>query len=199
VSRFRKSKIRISKTRIRHLFRQLAQGGVDEIDQFREHVRDACAERQRILERRAERLAPDAQEFLGDEASELDNISCLADQLSIVALYRIVEINTGRMLAHEFGKPAEKAASYIGELKKLLKAKKGIDLIELPHYRAIEQLRLLSNDIKHGDQRWYEVKNRKTLEKAYARLSPKVPAYIFRLAERMKLQYRSPSSRAPNL
>jgi hypothetical protein len=28
------------------------------------------------------------------------------------------------------------------------------------------------------------------LGKAYARLRPKVPAYIFRLAERMKLRYR---------
>ena len=56
----------------------------------------------RALERCAESLPPEAQEFLADEVSELDIISCLADELSIVALYRIVEINTGHMLAHEF-------------------------------------------------------------------------------------------------
>lgn len=191
MSRSRRSKIRINKTtRIRHLLRQLAQYGVNEIDHFREHAHDACGERRRTLEKRAESLPPDAWDFLADEASELGIVSSLADQLSIVALYRIVEINTGRILAHEFGKPAARAASSICRLKKLLKAQKGIDLAQVPHYRAIEQLRLLNNEIKHADRLWYEVKNLKTLEKAYARLSPKVPAYIFRLAERMKLRYR---------
>jgi hypothetical protein len=186
----RRSKIRISKTRVRHHFRRLAQYGVDEIDLFREQVHEGRADRQRALETRAERLPREAQEFLADEMWELDIISSLADQLSIVALYRVVEINTGRMLAHEFGKAAARAATYVNKLEKLLKDKKGIELAHVPHYRAIKELRDLNNEIKHADRRWHESKKLNTLEKAYARLCPKVPAYIFRLAERMKLRYR---------
>jgi hypothetical protein len=186
----RKSRIRISKTRIRDHFRRLAQYGVDDIDRFREQVHDGCAERLRALERRAESLPPEAQEFLADDASELDIISGLADQLSIVALYRVVEINTGRMLAHEFGKAAAKRASTITEVEKLLKDKKDLELARVPHYRAIKQLRLLNNAIKHKDRRWHEGEDLNTLAKAYVRLRAKVPAYIFRLAERMKLRYR---------
>jgi hypothetical protein len=186
----RRPKIRISKTRIRHHFRRLARYGVDEIDLFREQVHEGCAARQRALETRAESLPPEAQEFLADEASELDTISSLADQLSIVALYRVVEINTGRMLAHEFGKAAARAAAYVNNLEKLLKDKKGIELARVPHYRAIEELRDLNNEIKHADQSRQESKKLNTLDETYARLRLKVPAYIFRLAERMKLRYR---------
>jgi hypothetical protein len=152
----RRSKILITKTRIRHHFRRLAQYGVDEIDLFREQVHEGRAARQRALETRAESLPPEAQEFLADEVSELDIISSLADQLSIVALYRVVEINTGRMLAHEFGKAAAKAASSVTNLEKLLKDKKGIELARVPHYRAIKELRDLNNEIKHADQSWHE-------------------------------------------
>ena len=185
-----RSKIRIGKTRIRHHFRRLAEYDVDEINRFREHVHEGSAERQQALERRAELLPPEAQEFLADEVSELDIISCLADELSIVALYRSVEINTGRMLAHEFGKRAARAASDVRQLEKFLRNRKGIELTRVPHYRAIDQLRQLNNAIKHSDEHWREGKNRRTLYNAYASLSPKVPAYIFWLAERMKLRYR---------
>ena len=171
-------------------FRRLAQYAVDEIDHFREHVHDGRAERQRALETRAENLPPEAQEFLADEASELDIISCFADQLSIVALYRVVEINTGRMLGHEFGKAAAKEASTISKLEKLFKDRKGVDLARVPHYRAIKELRRLNNEIKHTDRRWRAGEQLNMLDKAYIKLRPKVPAYIFRLAERMKLRYR---------
>jgi hypothetical protein len=186
----RRSKIRISKTRIRHHFRHLAQYGVDEIELFREHLHEGRAARQRALKIRAESLPPEAQELLAEEVSELDIISTLANQLSIVALYRVVEINTGHMLAHEFGKAAAKKASDVNKLETLLKNKKGIELAHVPHYRAIKELRELNNEIKHADQNWNETKNLYTLHKAYARLRVKVPAYIFRLAERMKLRYR---------
>jgi len=165
---------------------------VDDIDRFREHVRDASAERQRVLQKRTETLPPEAQELLADETYELDLISSLADQLSIVALYRVVEINTGRMLAHEFGKTAAKLAYSKPKLEKLLKEKKGLALTSVPHYRAIERLRLLNNQIKHADPRWNDDTKLNALNKAYVRFRPKVPAYIFRLAERMKLQYRKP-------
>ena len=183
----RKTKFRLSKARIRHLIRRLAEDEVDDVDRFREHVHDARAKRQSALQKRAESLPLEVQEFLADETRELDIISRLADQLSIVALYRVVETNTGRMVAHEFGKAAAKKATYIEELKKLLREKKGVELTRVPHYRAIDELRRLNNEIKHAG---LEGKKLDTLGMAYARFRPKVPAYIFRLAERMRLRYR---------
>jgi len=79
---------------------------------------------------------------------------------------------------------------------------KGIDLASVPHHRAVDELRLLNNAIKHNDERvdeklaqryprrWRKGKKLSGLDKAYDRLRPKVPAYIFRLAERMKLRYK---------
>jgi hypothetical protein len=186
----RRSRLRVSKTRIRHLMRRFAQHEVDDIDRFREHVHEGRAQRQRALQRRTESLPPEMQELLADQMSELDVISSLAEELTIIALYRVLELNTGRMLAHEFGKARikkEKVASNVGTLKKFLRKERGIDLCSVPHYQAINQLRCLNNKIKHeglGD------KELKTLDKAYVRLRPKVPAYIFRLAERLKLRYR---------
>lgn len=197
----RGSKVRLKKTRIRSHFRRLADYAIEDIDRFREHVRDGCVQRLRTLEERAGRLPLLAQEFLaGGETSELDTISRLADQLSIVALYRAVEVNAGRMLAHEFGRAAAREASNICRLKRFLRTRKGIELASLPHYRAIDELRLLNNAIKHVDlvtkelaenyHRWREGEELSELGTAYERLRGKVPSFIFHLAQRMKLRYR---------
>lgn len=195
----RRAKIRISRTRrIRHFFQIIANIRAEEIDRFREHVHDARAARQRSIHKRAVELPPEAREFLADDIAELDMVSQLADQLSIVALYRVVELSTGQILAHEFGKSAGDKASDIRKVRDLLK-QKGVDLAAIPHYRAIDELRLLNNAIKHEGHvtnalaeysRWKEGDELTGLDKAYARLRPKVPAYILRLAERMKLRYK---------
>jgi hypothetical protein len=189
-----------SKTRVRHHVRRLAEYAADDIDRFREHVAEARQARQRSVDSRAAKLPSAAQEFLADELYELNMVSRLADQLSIVALYGVVELTIGRMLAHEFGKPAEKTASDIGKLSDLLKTQKGIDIKTVPHYRAIDELRLLNNAVKHAGRvtkklaasypRWKEGDELTGLNLAYDRLRPKVPAYIFRLAQRMKLRYK---------
>jgi biotin operon repressor len=192
-------KIHISKTRVRHHVRRIAEYGAEEIDRFREHVHNAHAAQQRSIHKRAARLPPEAQEFLADEIAELDTVSQLADQLSLVALYRVVELTTARILAHEFGTGAAGNASAFRKVKDLLK-QKGVDLATVPHYRAINELRLLNNAIKHKGRvteelakeysRWKVGGELTKLDKAYARLRPKIPAYILRLAERMKLRYK---------
>jgi hypothetical protein len=86
---------------------------VDDVDRFREPTHVGRAQRQRALRRRAEGLPPELQELLADETSELDIISNLAEGLAIIALYRVVELNTGRMhaastilLSYSLAKPA---------------------------------------------------------------------------------------------
>jgi hypothetical protein len=173
--------------------------GVEELDRFRAHVRDAAAAQRRSIERRAAGLPDEVQEFLADDLHELDGISDLADQLAIVALYRVVEINTGRILAHRFGAAARGNASYVGRLRKLLK-QHGVDIERIPHYRAVNELRLLNNAIKHAGHvtaelaseyaRWKQDQELTGLGAAYERLKGRVPSYIFRLAERLKLRFK---------
>jgi hypothetical protein len=155
---------------------------------------------QHSIDKRAENLPVELQEFLADELSKLDSVSRLGDQLAIVALYRVVEINTGRMLGHAFGPQFAKKASRIDAQRVLLKDKLGINIESVPHYRAIDELRLLNNSIKHAgrvtkslaDQfgRWKEGQELTGLDEAYGRLRHKVPAYIFRLAELLKLRFK---------
>jgi len=196
----RKAKTRTSKTRVRHHVRRIAEYAAEEIDSFRAHVAEGRETRERSLTERAAGLSPEAQEFLADDFAELDTVTRLSDQLAIVALYRVVELTTGRMIAHEFGRAAQRQASDIGKVADLLKNQKGIDLKAVPHYHAIDELRLLNNAIKHEGKvtkpladafpRWTEGADLTGLDKAYDRLRPKVPPYIFRLAERMKLKYK---------
>src|SRR5258708_38385780 len=82
----------------------------------------------RSIERRADDLPAEVQEFLADDLHELDAISDLADQLAIVALYRAVEINTGRIMAHKFGPAALRNASSIRALRTFLMQQQGINI-----------------------------------------------------------------------
>jgi hypothetical protein len=180
--------------------RQFAENEVDTIDRFRVHVRGAAAAQRHSIERRADDLPAEVQEFLADDLNELDAISDLADQLAIVALYRVVEINTGRILAHKFGAAARRNASYIKALRAFLMQQQGINIERIPHYRAVNELRLLNNVIKHAGHvtaelgneypRWKQDKELAGLGAAYERLKVRVPSYIFRFAERVKLRFK---------
>ena len=111
-------KFGISNTRrIRSYFCRLADGECDDIDRFRQHVQDGSAARKRALEKRAQNLPTEIQEFLAEDLWELDRISYLSDQLSIEGLYRVAEINTARMLGHRFGKAAMRNASRLDHLE----------------------------------------------------------------------------------
>ena len=160
----------------------------------------AAASERHAIERRGEDLPEEVQEFLADDLYLLESISNLADELSIVALYRVVEINTRRILAHKFGPKAARKASYIRQLQELLK-QNGILLERIPHYRAMNELRLLNNAVKHAGygspelaeqySRWRRFKHKELvgLDDAYERLKTRVPSYILRLAERLRLRY----------
>ena len=149
-------KDRISKNRVLTYLRWFAESEAEAIDRFRAHVHDAAATERRSIERRANNLPSEIQEFLADDLHELDAISDLADQLSIVALYSVVEINTGRVLAHRFGPAARKNASYIKRLRKFLMQQERIDIKRVPHYRAVNELRLLNDPppLKWSDLRY---------------------------------------------
>jgi hypothetical protein len=177
----RKRKFKLSKTRIRGFMRRLAEYGVDDIDIFRELVSEASTKRKRSLDKL---MADD--DFFAGAASELDTISRLTDELSIVALYRVVEVVTAKMIIHDLGSAVRADRMYqIVEVKRVLKTHKNLELKTVPYYGAMDELRRLNNDIKHTDGR-----DLSKLDRKYDRFRRKVPLYIFRLAERMKLRYR---------
>ena len=194
----RKRKFSYSKTRAqRALFRQLAAAEVETIDRFLAHVRDAAAAQRHSIERRADKLPAEVREFLADDLSELDVISDLADELAIVAVYRVVEINRARMLLGKFPAAPSRTASYIDRLRKFLKGQ-GVDLDRIPYHRAVEELRLLNNAIKHDAgyvsaelaskyPRWKQGAKLAGLGGTYERLKGRVPNYILRFAQRIKL------------
>ena len=194
----RKSRIPRRKIQIRGFLRQFAENEVDTIDRFRAHVLDAATEQRHSIQQNADELPAEVQEFLADDLYELDAISDLADQLAIVALYRVVESNTSRILAHKFGTAASRKASYIRALRDFLK-QQGINVELIPHYRATNELRLLNNAIKHAGQvtdelakeypRWRQGEKLAGLGATYERLKGHVPSYIFRFAERVKLRF----------
>ncbi|MDZ7736904.1 MAG: hypothetical protein U5P41_13010 [Gammaproteobacteria bacterium] len=84
--------------------------------------------------------------------TELATISELADEF-IIAAYRAIETLTGQMLVHEFGPAAQSWAWNFDRLKRELQNRKGVDLEKVPHYRAMNELRLLNNSIKHNDSK----------------------------------------------
>ena len=178
--------------------RHFAEIEVEMIDRFRAHVSDAAAAQRRSIHQRADELPEEIQEFLADDIYELDKISDLADQLAIVALHRVVELSTQRILMHKFGAAAGRKASYIDALRKFLKGH-DIDIERIPHYRAMNELRLLNNAIKHAGHvnpqlaaeysRWTLGEELTQLGSAYDRLKRHVPSYVFRFAESVKLRF----------
>jgi len=184
-------------TRIRYYIHRFAEQEVEDIGRFREHVREARNAREKSIEKRAEGLPEEAQEFLADDLYELDLVSGLTDQLSIVALYRVVELYISKILVRRFGVSAVRKAYRIDTLEAFLKSK-GVDLKAISHFKSIDELRLLNNAVKHSGvvsaelakhyPRWKKGNKLEHLDKAYERLHPKVSKYILRFAEAVKLK-----------
>ena len=74
---------RISKIRVLTYLRGFAESEVEAIDRFRAHVHDAAAAERRSIERRANNLPSEIQEFLADDLHELDAISDLLVRLAL--------------------------------------------------------------------------------------------------------------------
>lgn len=194
----RRRKIPRNKIQIRAFLRHSAENEVELIDRFRAHVHESAAAQRHSIRQHANGLPAEVQEFFADDLYELRVISDLADQLAIIALYRVVEINTGRILAHRFGAAARRNASDMRALRALLN-RYGINIENIPHFTVANELRLLNNAIKHAghvtDQlarkypRWRRDRELAGLGVAYERLKRRVPSYIFRFAERVKLRF----------
>lgn len=135
----------------------------------------------------------DGIEFLADESYVLDEVLDLGGQLAIVALYRIVELKTSKMLGWKWTEvDIKKMNLYKADsLAKALRRELGIDIKALLGFAAVDELRLLNNAIKHQGRvsaqlakypGWVEGEPLRELGAAYTRLAPSVPGYLKALA-----------------
>jgi hypothetical protein len=135
----------------------------------------------------------DYEAYVNTQSSDyeiLEDIKCLSEQLAIVAIYRIVELNMKKILLWRYPKEEVEKLKRIDYIAKRL-SKDGIKLEGVPHYKAVNEIRLLNNAVKHENKvtkdlekyRGYKEGNELTnLGRAFNRLSLKVPRFLRFLA-----------------
>lgn len=132
-------------------------------------------------------------EVLSSNYTILQDIKGLTEELAIVALYRIVELNLKKILLWRYPKEAVAKLKSIDAILQRL-AKDGIRLEKVRHYRAADEIRLLNNAVKHEKKvtkqlekykGYKEGRDLKNMDKAFKRLSPRVPKFLRSLAEKV--------------
>jgi hypothetical protein len=142
-----------------------------------------------------------------DEAYFLEEMQKLSHELSIVALYKKIEIGTKRAVVYCYRDIKPESLFKIEKLIKELK-KKGIDLTNVPHYKAMDELRCLNNSVKHSGvvdselaifPEWTgkEHEPLKDLDKAYNRLAPSCIKYFHALMDKLITARKSFLTTAP--
>ncbi|SEJ64934.1 hypothetical protein SAMN05216201_11326 [Pseudomonas linyingensis] len=164
------------------------------LDEFRFHFGSSVAASRKDLQKTYDGLSDeqfeceqdraDYEGVLSDEYWQLDEVKKLGESLAIVGLYRLVETHLGAVLRVTF--PS------LGEDKKacLIRGNSNeIDCTNLFGFRAVDELRLINNSIKHNDSKangklamtypgWIQDKHMENLGAHYERLKPDVMAYL---------------------
>lgn len=178
----------------------------DEIDDFLQHIKSSTQKSLKKLEEKAKNLSAEEfeypeqiheyRDFLMEDAITTENAMTLADQLSIIALYKKVESQTTRVIAEKIQNAASKNLSDIKKLEAVLPFK----LESLKGYNSFNELRLLNNSIKHGglvslalsraNPNWQVKTTITSTNDSYMRLLPGVKDYVFDLVTQV---YQNPS------
>lgn len=122
----------------------------------------------------------DDEFYFNNEAKEL------ADGLSIIALYKQIEITTKKAVIIAYPDVNARSLFGIDQMKGTLN-NKGIDITSFADFAAFDELRCINNDAKHagviGKQlgaypEWIEGEPLSNLQDAYERLEPKCSSYV---------------------
>lgn len=172
----------------------------DEIDEFLDHLNESLNRRIKLLEEEERNLCSEQfedtldivgyRDHLGDLAASVFATKALGDELSIIALYKKVEVHTGRIVKKKVPMAATVNLSNFKQLCKLLPYIKTLD-----GFAGFNELRLLNNSIKHEGKvslelatefpQWTQGAKLSELDKAFQRLLPEVKKYVADLAERL--------------
>jgi hypothetical protein len=116
---------------------------------FRYHFEKQYRSEVRRLEQRAVRAAgTDEEGAISEEYAVLDEIRALTDEMAVVALYRIVELNTQAILRWRYKAKAKQLYRF-DRMAQRLKRDLRLDVQKLPNFRSADELRLINNAIKH--------------------------------------------------
>ena len=133
-------------------------------------------------------------DFLKDEFYILDQIKEISNQFVIIGLYRIVELETVKQLKRLYSGNDLKNLFKFGNMIKKLKNDYSIDVKKLTNYKAIDELRLLNNAIKHKNKvtkqlsvypDWNVGDSLNNLDAAYKRLSGQIALYLSDLTKEL--------------
>lgn len=129
--------------------------------------------------------------ILSEDHYFLDEAKKLSHELAIVALYKKIEITTKHAVEAAYPDVSPKSLFKIKDLKKALE-NKGIELVSLQHYSAMDETRCLNNDIKHEGKvgkelsqypNWKKGELLLNLDAAYSRLAPLCSLYMNELID----------------
>lgn len=177
------------------LYARIAQSEVEHIQRFQEQARDHHSRELKDLPIKWGDLDPeDASDLAEGDRYFLDEMLKLASQLAIIALYRIVELNSKSIVKSALPNVDPKKFSRIDELSKLLAKELGVDLKQVPYFGSIDELRLVNNAIKHEGKvdedlakypGWTKGDELVNIDAAFERLVKDVPKYIEALAAKV--------------
>jgi len=90
-------------------------------------------------------------DLLAEEREDLDRTLEFAEQLLIVAFYRVIELATSRALGFRWGtKEVRKRQLFrVERLQEIFLSDLGQDLTALPGYAGVDELRCINNAFKH--------------------------------------------------
>jgi hypothetical protein len=184
-------------------FERLSRFEVDMVTRYLESAHKQFQEEATKLEKENKSLKKDQFEdeddyeayvsLLSSDYEILEDIKGLSEQLAIVALYRIVELNMKKILLWRYPKEEVEKLKRIDYIARRL-SKDGIKLERVPHYKVVDEIRLLNNAVKHENKvtkhlekyRSYKEGNELTnLGKVFNRLSLKVPRFLRFLAAKV--------------
>lgn len=173
----------------------------EDIDEFLDYLNASVKRRIRRLEEEIQNLVPEQfidsrdmepyREHLHDLAASAYAVKSLGDELSIIALYKKVEIHTGRIVKRIIPAAANVNISYFGKFCKTLP----FDINTVNGFSSFDELRLLNNSIKHDGKvsvvlatkypHWTHGAELRDLDMVFQRLLPDVKKYVADLAEKL--------------
>jgi len=166
----------------------------DRIDEFWEHfTRSMNATSKKLSDKEEEATVEDHDgdehsyqnyiDHLNDQQAHLGYVQHLGEELLILALFKETEITTNGMIDRYFPQIPTRERHKTYQVRKWLPFKmKG-----LPHFRAWDELRCISNSIKHAGlvspelanySGWHVGEELTKVRDAYVRLRPLVQKYI---------------------
>jgi hypothetical protein len=182
----------------------------EDIDEFQYHLNKAVDKKIEELKTRYENLSENDVEdpidlegyksHIEDMMMTAYSSKSLGYELSIIALYKKIEIKTKKIVVRMVPNVDEKNLSYFKHLRKTLPF-----LEDLDNFKAFNELRLLNNAIKHGGLVCSELSENfpnlsegdelKDLDKSYERLLPQIKEYMRALVDEIYARYEPEAGR----